>query len=221
MEISIRKCRKDDKAEIIDVCYHTGYMGEDARNHFSDKTLFGLLFCSYYPIYEPFNCFVAEKRIKNQKKVIGYVLSSLNTERQGKIYKTRFLWRILFRLFFISLWFHFKDFRLVIKFLIKRYFIERKKRKDFLSLVEYPAHLHIDILRPFQRLGIGSKLIQTIEKHMKKNAIKGVSLGTSGKNFKALSFYEKEKYVLLKISKGLDFWPGTKNIKSYYFGKKL
>ena len=58
--VLIRKCRKSDLAGIRNVCYKTGYMGEDASGHFFDKTLFGFLNCCYYCKYEPEHCFVAE-----------------------------------------------------------------------------------------------------------------------------------------------------------------
>ncbi len=219
--ISIRKCRKEDKEGIIEVCYHTGYMGEDAQPYFSDKKLFGLLFCSYYPIYEPFNCFVAEISIKNQKKIVGYVLSSLDSKVQEKIYKSRFLWKIIMRLFFVSLWFHLGDFLLVMRYILHRWLLKPASNHNIPIEKGYPAHLHIDVLEPYQHQGIGTKLIRVLESHLRIHHIRGVYLGTSEKNYKAVKFYKKSRYKLLKIQSGLNFWPGSSSVRSYCFGKKI
>ena len=55
--IIIRPYQSKDRQGVIEVLYRTGYMGEDAKDYFDDKYLFGLLFGIYYLDYEPENCF--------------------------------------------------------------------------------------------------------------------------------------------------------------------
>ena len=52
--IIIRKCEKKDEKEILNICYSTGYMGEEMKstNEFNDVELFGYIFCYYYIWYE-------------------------------------------------------------------------------------------------------------------------------------------------------------------------
>jgi ribosomal protein S18 acetylase RimI-like enzyme len=219
--IQIRQCRTSDKKEIINVCYHCGYYGEDATSYFSDKKLFGLLFCSYYPEYEPENGFVAVIHKHNEQKIIGYALSSLNTKQYEERYNKKIKWRILLRLYFYTFWRFHHDYKIVHRFLKKS---EQKTKEEIDEMTfweEYTAHLHIDVLKAYQRQGIGSKLIKTLENHLISQNIKGVCLGTSEKNEKSIPFYKKHDYELLQTSKGLGFWSKKEQVKSLYFGKRF
>lgn len=218
--ILIRKCTKKDKKGVVNVCYHTGYFGEDAEGHFQDKKLFGLMFCSYYPIFEPHNSFVAVVKNYGSEKIVAYTLSTLDSKFQEKIFKKRILWKLLLRSFLITSWRYFHDFKLELQFLMN---LLRFKNlgggvSEFYN--EYPAHLHIDILEEFQHRGIGTKLISALETHLKKMKIKGVCLGTSERNNKAIPFYKKNGYKILKSWRGIDFWP-VHNVASIIFGKKF
>jgi GNAT superfamily N-acetyltransferase len=98
---------------------------------------------------------------------------------------------------------------------------KEKKVSEMNVYTEYPAHLHIDVLEGYQRQGIGTKLVKALESHLKDMKVIGICLGTSERNYKSIPFYKKNGFELLKITKGLGFWPGTDAVKSFYFGKKL
>ena len=219
--VTVRKCTKKDKDGIVKVCFNTGYMGESAEGHFFDDKLFGQLFCIYYARYEANNSFVAVTNENGREKVVGYILCALNTLRYEKDFKRRFLWRILFRLFFITFWRNNHDFKLVLKFYIKTIKAKEKRDGEMSIYTEYPAHIHIDVLEGYQRQGIGTKLLKALEAHLKDIKVIGVCLGTSERNYKSIPFYKKNGFKLLKITKGLGFWPDTDDVKSFYFGKKL
>jgi ribosomal protein S18 acetylase RimI-like enzyme len=88
--------------------------------------------------------------------------------------------------------------------------------------IEYPAHLHIDILNEYQRQGIGSRLIQKLENHLKKNQIKGVHLGTSSKNVKAIRFYNKMGFSqIYEGPPGYNMWKEEPDVRSLIFAKKI
>ncbi len=219
--IITRKCNKNDKNNIINICFHTGYMGEDARSHFHDKKLFGLLFCSYYPKFESHNSFIAVTKENGKEKVIGYVLCSLDTKEQEIKYKKRFQWKILVRLVLITSWKYFHDFKLVLSFISRMLRYKGRNGGEIAMHDQYPAHLHVDVMEEYQNKGIGTQLIKRLEEHLKKKKIAGICLGTSERNYKSIPFYKKHGYRLLKVSSGLAFWPGTDNVKSLYFGKKF
>ena len=86
--INIRPYQSKDRKDVIEIIHRTGYMGEDAKNYFDDKYLFGLLFGIYYLDYEPDNCFVAISTTTDQ--VVGYILSSLDTRIQTKSFRLSF-----------------------------------------------------------------------------------------------------------------------------------
>ncbi|MFO8018381.1 MAG: GNAT family N-acetyltransferase [Promethearchaeia archaeon] len=219
--IQIRKCRKSDKDEIINVCFHCGYYGGDASPYFSDKNLFGLLFCSYYPKYEPENGFVAVTQENNKRKIIGYALSSLDTKKYEKIYKQKIKWKLILRLYIYTSWRYHSDFHIVRRFLKNSKPETGETINEIAYWEEYPAHLHIDVLNQYQRKGIGTRLIKSLEDHLISKGVKGVCLGTSEKNYKSIPFYKKHNYRLLGKSQGLGFWPEDKEIQSLYFGKRL
>ena len=209
--VIIRKCKKSDAKGIIHVCYKTGYMGEDVTNYFSDKRLFGLLFCLYYPKYEPEHCFVAE----DKGRIVGYILGSPDTERQELQFLIKIAPRILFRILFVTSWRYFRDLRIFVHF-------ARLPRSAAPSGInrEYPAHLHIDILKQYQRQGIGSKLMEKFENLMRKLKVKGIHLGTSEGNFKAVPFYKKLGYKIIHIDK-MGMWPDAPDKRGLIFVKKL
>ncbi|MHA1358908.1 MAG: GNAT family N-acetyltransferase [Candidatus Helarchaeota archaeon] len=186
-------------------------MGEDATGHFQDKKLFGLLFCLYYPRYETDHCWVAE----DDGKIVGYILGTPNSKRQSRLFLAKMGWRILFRALIVAPLCYHHDFKLVLHFLrLPRTFPEIDVE------TEYPAHLHIDILEPYQRRGIGSRLMQEFEAHMRALHVKGIHLGTSEGNYKAVPFYKKWGYKIIHIDK-MGMWPDAPEKRGLTFVKKL
>jgi ribosomal protein S18 acetylase RimI-like enzyme len=210
--VTIRRCRKSDQKGVMNVCYHTGYMGDDATGHFCNKKLFGLLFCLYYPRYEPEHCWVAE----DNGKIVGYILGSPNTTRQEKIFLARIGWRILFRALLVTPLFYPQDFKLILHFIR----LPRSSVPDQEINERYPAHLHIDILEAFQHKGIGTQLMTRFEDHMRELKVQGIHLGTSEGNYKAVPFYKKLGYKIIHIDK-MGMWPDAPEKRGLLFAKSL
>lgn len=55
----------------------------------------------------------------------------------------------------------------------------------------YPGHLHIDVLPPYQRTGMGSELMKSFLDQMRKHSSKGVHLGMVRSNEGAEKFYRR------------------------------
>lgn len=214
--IIIRQCIKDDKDEILNICYKTGFMGEDLteRNHFNDKILFGYLFCDYYPLYEPNNCFVALDSKNN--KIVGYLLGTLNTSFQQKNFLLKMSGKIFTRIISTTIWKYPESFKNVVNF-IKNLDIKDEPSDLYKS---YPAHLHINILPQYQYFGIGSMLIDKFEDYIKQSNIKGIHLRTSNYNTKALPFYYKKGYKLIYQKEG-SAWIGVNDYSNIILGKDL
>lgn len=213
-EIKIRQFRKGDEEGILDICYSTGFMGEDlsGTGRFKDRWLFGLLFCLYYPWYESRNCYVAS----DGDRIAGYVIGTENS----KLQKARSIfymgYRIVFRLLFYTSMVYPESFKSVVEFLRKANLSELPGRLTD----EYPAHLHINILPEYQHMGIGSRLIDTFEKHVKNLGVSGVHLVTSSRNMRAVPFYMKMGYRVLCEKDG-GIWDGVECVKTMIFVKKL
>lgn len=216
MEFQIRNPTKKDLADIINICYRTGWNGEDltGTGKFNDKKLFGYLFCSYYPLYEPEHSFIAIDKQNNN--VVGYILGTPNTVKQEKSFKTKMSPRIMLRTFLLSSWKYHESFSFIMR--LRKNIGSNTTPKDFLDT--FPAHLHIDILPEYQKKGIGSALIKKFEYHMIELSIKGIHLGTSSKNVKALPFYKKHGYNIYAEHEG-SLWANDDDNKGITFIKKL
>lgn len=217
--VQIRGYQPQDRNAVINICWRTGYMGESAAGRFDDPYLFGLLFCVYYIDYEPKNCFVAEDEKTGQ--VIGYILSSLDSKKQEEQFRKNMIRKIAVRAFLYTLWRHPRTFRVFWHFK-KNGEEETKILNEEVLLAPYPAHLHIDIIPDYQRQGIGTQLMETLENHLKDHNVKGVHLGTSERNTKAVQFYRKLDFkVIYEGPGGNGMWPDAPEVKPLIFAKKI
>lgn len=212
--IIIRKAEASDKEQIEDICYKTGYMGEDLSGleQFNDRVLFTALFCRYYVLHEQEHCFVAVDT--EADKVVGYVLGTPDTNLQRKKAAFSMGWRIVSRILFVTIWKYPESLKAVLHF-IKGL----EPSADDLLYTQYPAHLHINILKDYQKSGIGKRLISAFEQHI-QNFSKGVHLITSNKNSKAIPFYHKMGYKLIK-EKESKLWKGIDDYKTIVFVKEF
>ena len=89
-------------------------------------------------------------------------------------------------------------------------------------LLEFPAHLHIDILPEYHRQGIGTELITKLESHLRNRKCPGVHLGTSEQNTKAILFYESIGFNRYYTSPpGYGMWPGATEVRGIIFTKRI
>lgn len=216
MNISIVSFNKEFYSDIQVICYQTGYLGESlvGTNLFNDKILFCNIFCNYYLKYEKENCFFAYD--EENGKCVGYIIGSMNTKKQEKMFLFRFLPKILLRVLFVTIFAYPETIKSII------YFLKNNKSEKYSKTMyrEYPAHFHIDILKEYQRYGIGTKLINKYEEHMKNNNIEGIHLKTSSLNVKSIPFYKKNGFTIFS-ERIISPWKNMKNIKEIIFCKKL
>jgi ribosomal protein S18 acetylase RimI-like enzyme len=217
--ITVRNYQPADRQEVLNVLIKTGYMGEDASSRFDDIYLFGLLFCLYYVDYEPDNCFVAVDSTTNQ--VVGYILSTLDSIEQKKIFTRKIVPKIFFRLFFYTIWRYRKSYQ-VLMYMRKMDRSEPEIPNLEQMLTEFPAHLHIDILPDYHRQGIGTKLIAKLESHLRNHKCPGVHLGTSEQNTKAIPFYEAMGFTrYYTYPSGYGMWPDASEVRGIIFTKRI
>ena len=138
------------------------------------------VYCDYYIENEPENCFVAADE---NDKAVGYVICAEDFD----VFKKRFAENYYSK---ISKW-DFKRRKSALKSIVPH-----EKYKE-----EYPAHLHIDVLPEYHRMGIGHKMTDALLEHLKKKGVKGVMLTTWIKNEKGRGFYDKYGFTLLEEMK--------------------
>ena len=207
---------KGDRKSVFDVCYKTGFFGEDASPHFKDIELFGLIFTSYYIDHEPENAFMA----KDGDNVAGYIIGTDDTIAQRENFDRLVIPKVARRMFGHTLLHHPRDFFFILRLKNISEFEDKIYTPDFLE--RYPAHLHINLLPDYQRKGIGKRLMADFEDRMRMLDVQGIHLITSTENRKAVPFYKKFGYELIKELPDI-LWDKKSPIgtKSLVFGKRL
>ena len=75
---------------------------------------------------------------------------------------------------------------------------------------DYPAELHINLLPAWQGRGLGGRLMKAFLDGLRAEGVRGVFLQTSDRNLKALPFYERLGFVLLRAGEpGEGLWKGA------------
>ena len=186
---NIRPCTPQDSHAVYEVCLKTGDAGQDATHLFEDPKALGHLYAGPYLILEPDLAFVLE----DEQGVCGYILGALDTLDFQKRYLDKWLpplqerypdptgdethWNKTQKIYHQI---HHPDL-------------------NFLPIFEfYPSHLHIDLLPRAQGQGNGKRMMQTLLETLKKAASVGVHLGLDARNTKALHFYKKVGFQILK-----------------------
>lgn len=172
--MTVRPYRQSDKENVRYV-----HLNSDGPCKSTKRGInFGLaVYCDYYIEKEPDNCFVA---VDENDRAIGYVICAENFD----VFHKRFLNEYYTR---IQKW-------------------EFKRRKSALKSIEsqekykaeYPAHLHIDILPEYQRMGLGHQLMDALCNNLREKGVNGVVLTVWHKNEKGRRFYEKYGFDLIE-----------------------
>lgn len=212
----VRPLEPADTHAIVEICYRTGYMSGDlsGSGRFNDKWLFGLLFALYYVRYETETCCVSMDG--RTGAVLGYILGAADSAIQERRFFRLMVWRIAARAFLYSSWRYPESFKTLLHF----YRVQRTMPPLHDLYKDYPAHLHINMAPGYQRRGMGSALIERFEESMRSRGVSGVHLVTSERNTRALPFYEKHGYsVIRELSPGL--WPDAPEVKGLVYAKRL
>jgi len=172
---SIRPYQPKDKENVRHTCIETG--PATGLTHGPKYDLELICFCDYYLECEPRNCFVIAD---DNDEAVGYILGA--EDFWG--YRERFLKDYAPRV---------KNFFLWVK-------CQGSARMPKLFVKGYPAHMHINIMAPYQRMGFGSKLVDTLSDNLRSKGIPGMMLGVGAGNVKGRSFYNKYGFKkLLRI----------------------
>ncbi len=172
--MNIRKFQLNDKKNVQNICLYC-----DGYEDFKEDTINFLLstYCDYYTENEPDNCFVA---VNENDEAVGYILCAENFDRFYSIFKEKYLTKI-------------PEDQKTNRFYAETSITLHKKYKD-----DYPAHLHIDIMGDYQRMGLGHRLMDELIKHLKNKNIAGVMFTVSSFNTKGMSFYKKYGFTAIE-----------------------
>ncbi len=174
--MTIRPYENKDRAGVRYVCINC-----DGPHNMSEDTVHFILstYCDYYIEREGRNCFVA---VDENDKAIGYILCAEDYDVFAEALKNEYIPRI-------------PEENTSARYYAQTSAVLQEKYKD-----SYPAHLHIDLLPEYQRMGIGRRLIDTLCDHLKSKKIPGVMLSVSKENTGGIKFYESYGFTHLESS---------------------
>ncbi|MEU4694700.1 GNAT family N-acetyltransferase [Actinoplanes sp. NPDC023714] len=181
----IRAYRGSDLPALYDICVRTAAAGGDARGLYSTDDLMGDLFAAPYAHLEPELAFVVD----DEGEAVGYVVGTADTTGFVQRYRAEWIPRVG-----------------------DRYPVPpappRTAEQDMHALHHnpermlvpgldgYPAHLHIDLLPPYQRRGYGRQLVA---RFLSAVPAPGVHVGMVTENVKARAFYDRLGFVELPV----------------------
>jgi GNAT superfamily N-acetyltransferase len=213
---AIRPYRDTDLAAVYDVCVRTADAGGDARGKYRSDDLMPDLFAGPYVFLEPDFAFVLD----DGNRAVGYVIGTPDTAAFARAYRARWIPRLADRYppppdpgppdpgppdpnpspddEVIAL--HHRPERLLRP-----------------GLAEYPAHLHIDLLPPFQGAGHGRALMETFYAKAEQAGAAGVHVTVAGANRGAIGFYHRLGFR--RLDPGEPGEPGEAAV--VYLGRRL
>lgn len=176
----IRRYRERDLAAVYDVCVRTADGGGDARGKYQTDDLMPDLFAGPYVYLQPEFAFVLD----DGERAVGYVIGTPDTVTFARAYRERWIPRLADRYPVPPA----KPTTPDEQMLALHYSPERM---IWPGLAEYPAHLHIDLLPPFQRAGYGRALMETFFEAAASAGAARVHLVVVAANTGALAFYDR------------------------------
>jgi ribosomal protein S18 acetylase RimI-like enzyme len=208
-EPRIRPYQETDLEAVYDVCVRTADAGGDARGKYHSDDLMPDLFAGPYVFLEPDFAFVLD----DGQRAVGYVIGTPDTAAFARAYRARWIPRLAGRYApprpeppeldhpaspddeMIAL--HYRPERLL-----------------WPGLDQYPAHLHIDLLPPFQGAGHGRVMMETFYARAAEAGAAGVHVTVGQANTRAIGFYRRLGFRPLDPAE-----PGEARV--VYLGRRL
>ena len=209
----IRKYNPRDRPAVRRICCATALMGEPSSLFFDDDEIFADALTIYFTDYEPESCFVAER----DNQVIGYLLGAKDVKHMDKVFSGKIAAHLLIKALRQGSLFRRKNMKFlsrVFSSLMKGEF----KIPDFSK--DYPATLHINIIKEYRMGGTGSGLIRAYLDYLRGQAVKGVHLATmsegGGRFFSKLNFK-----LLFQAERSYFRYFLGRNVPVYIYGMKI
>ncbi|WP_445284821.1 GNAT family N-acetyltransferase [Streptomyces sp. DSM 118148] len=185
----VRPYRPADRDAVADVCVRTAHNGGDSRAIYPDPRLMPTIFAEPYCHFDPDLAFVLDD---GEGRAVGYVVGTADTERF--VEDCRQVW---------------------IPLVAERYpapvapprtpseemigLLHHPERMILPELVAYPAHLHIDLLPPWQRRGHGRRLMGALLDALHRQGVPAVHLGMVTANTAARAFYDRLGFHVIPV----------------------
>jgi ribosomal protein S18 acetylase RimI-like enzyme len=207
LNMTIRDYRPTDLPYLYDICLRTGESGKDASTLFCDPYMLGQFYVAPYAAYDARGVLVLEGRLDYASRPIGYILGTSDT-RAFNVWFDR-VWRQGAEALYGGAG---RGNRSELESRVRGLFSKPFPSADNVPswYVDYPGHIHIDLLPEAQGAGWGRKLMDAFCDRLRSLGCPGFHLGVGKRNEGGVSFYRRYG---MKELESLDW--------GYYFGKRL
>lgn len=196
---SIRRYEPRDHADVYDICIETSEAA-GGNPDFPDPEIVPVVFAGAYLEFERDLAFVLD----NGERVVGYIIGTADTRTFAERCENEWLPRHTER--FPKVWPPKNTAEWFVAFLHKPDEMVKPE------LADYPAHLHTNILPPYQGKGYGKQMMRLFLDALRERGVKGVELSVLKENVQAVKFYERVGFEYLDYQP----WPD-----SYKMGQLL
>jgi ribosomal protein S18 acetylase RimI-like enzyme len=186
--VVIRPYRLEDRAALYDICVRTGHNGGDARHIYPDHELLPSIFAGPYVELEPDLAFVAD----DGSRAVGYIVGTADTAAFVRRYRARWLPRLTYRYPPRS-----GPPRTPTDEML--HLMHTPERMILPELAGYPAHLHIDLLPEYQRMGLGRSLMERFLHTLAAKGVGAVHLAMATANTRARAFYDRVGFHEIEV----------------------
>ncbi len=186
MQTTIRPYKPTDLDALYRICLQTGDSGKDATALYNDPKLLGHFYAAPYAVLEPELCFV----VTCSGKPCGYILGTKDSQDFSKNCEKKWFPELRRQYAFPAEDDSSFDAR-IIRLIHQGHIVKN-------DLLEYPAHLHIDLLPQTQGQGIGRKLIAVFKDELRAMGVPALHLEVGKTNVGAIKFYKKTGFHVIK-----------------------
>ncbi len=173
--------------DLYRICLQTGNSGADATTLYQHPDLLGHFYAAPYALFEPELTFILEDEIG----ACGYILATADSAVFEKRMELEWLPALRSQYPLPTTTDTSRD-AAMIRLLHKGY-----QANPSLAL-EYPSHLHIDLLPRAQKQGHGKKLMERLFAALRSLGVTGVHLGVGIQNQNGIAFYQHLGFVELE-----------------------
>lgn len=201
-DVTLRPYRPSDAQALRDVCLRTAQAGGDATGLYVSDALMPDVFATPYVEFAPDLAFVLDSASDAApdaagpdagQRVQGYILGVADTARFVAWYRAEWVPKLALA------YEHVAPPRTRCELI--RHLGFTPERMLLPELDRYPAHLHIDILPPFQRQGWGRALMGALIAGLRERRVPGLHLTMDAANVEARRFYDRLGFRELESSK--------------------
>jgi GNAT superfamily N-acetyltransferase len=185
----VRPYRSSDRAALAHICVRTADQGGDSSSLYPDPELMPSIFAYPYVELAPDFAFVLDD---GRGEAVGYVLAAPDTPAFAERFRTEWLPKVAERFPAPA-----DGARTPTEEMAG--LLHDPERMVLPELARFPAHLHIDLLPPWQGRGYGRALMRTLLEALHRAEVPAVHLCMVRTNTSARAFYDRLGFRLLPV----------------------